>query len=167
MNLLKIIKEARHHKEIISNHPARHISILDKTNYINGISILMNIDENIAATELEYLGRLIASLDLPEDKIDEFIRVAEAPETDLFEYLMKDTFSTRLLKYAFLIDCDLLIRKDGIIHENETVLVARYARTLGISAEEQERLNNVVHIIIEDNGNWPEDLLASVDTSGL
>ncbi len=162
MSFLQFLTQSSKTDAVFPNHPARRLDVVDKVNYLNGLAVLMNIDDSIAPDEKEYLATLIQTFALPEDKLNEFVEFASNPILEMVKYTLKETLRSREIMFAFMIDCLILSYKDGVIHENEKKLMDFYFKTFEIGDSIREQIYYCHDKIKEQEDKWQFESLTAL-----
>ena len=154
MDILALVNEATKEANSFENHPAKDLSLEEKLLYLNGLALVMNVDEEIDDNEKEYLRILIKSFDMPDaETLEEFVRFAKEPDKDTIQAFFR-AFRRRDIAKLFLFDALMLSRRDNTADEREAALINKLCEELeipkGVYAEIYELF---CHII---NRDWDE-----------
>jgi len=128
-------------------HPVRELDIEFKIHYLNGLAILMRVDESIDEKEQDYLKKLLHSFDLPEEKLDEMVSFSLNPEDDAISEMLSALGESGDLKYVFIMDCLTLANADNDFHEMESRTIKKYGELLRIEAMDVEALEHLEKIV--------------------
>lgn len=132
----------------IKNHPVQSENMELKIHYLNGLALMMNVDEEIHKAEKDYIRSLIKTFDLDDNLISRFIDFAEDPEDELIDEMFAVLSEKDSVRYNFLLDSVMLSQKDGTIHENETELLALYSDKLSINNDTFEIIKEAIDVVI-------------------
>ncbi len=163
MDIISFVKTAEERNLAFENHPAKELSLENKVKYLNGLALLMNVDEAITADEREYIGALIRTLDLPEDQLDHCVEFAKEPSRDAIEVLV-DSIKSKDIKNIFLVDCLILSYKDGVVHEKERELIDHFFSLFEIKDSVREHIYYVHNLIKDQDEKWQFDSLKAVSS---
>lgn len=152
MNALNLLKKVKIQTLSFEKHPCKDLDIDSKIHYLNGLSLLTNIDENIDEKEQEYLTILITSFGLERSQLEEFLEFAKNPDEEMILQMM-EAFMSKDIKYNFLIDAMLIASVDKNYDENEKAVVEQYFEMLKISHKEQKDLKHIYKLFYTQDGN--------------
>ena len=147
MDILSLVEEAKKENLSFEKHPATQLDIEQKTLYLNGLALLMNVDEEMHEKEKEYLTILIRTFDLPDEKLNELIQFAKNPSKKAILEIF-DSFKEKDIKYVFMFDALMLAHKDENFNPKEQKLIDDYFEALKISPREKEQVQFVYEKII-------------------
>ncbi len=147
MDILSLVEDAKKEHLSFEKHPATKLDIEQKTLYLNGLALLMNVDEEMHEKEKEYLTILIRTFDLPDEKLNELIQFAKKPSKKAVLEIF-DSFKEKDIKYVFMFDALMLAHKDENFNPKEQKLIDSYFESLKISPREKEQVKFVYEKII-------------------
>jgi TPR repeat protein len=137
LNRMKKLKEQKNEK-IIKDHPVANESIAIKMQYLNGLALMMNVDEDIADAEKGFFVALIEGFGLESSVIEDFISFAKDPDDEQIDELFEELSKTELTKFYFILDCYILAYKDQRITHEEKELIDMFVQMLNFDDEEKE-----------------------------
>ncbi|MBF0239747.1 MAG: TerB family tellurite resistance protein [SAR324 cluster bacterium] len=139
MSLLNMLKKVKTEYLSFDNHPAWDLDLENKMHYLNGLALLMNVDDEIHDSEKEYLSILLNSFELPEETLNYLVAFAQKPDQKEILALIK-SFSDRNIKYVFMFDCLMMAYRDERFHENEKTLLNDYFEMLKLTEKEKQQI---------------------------
>nr|MBI9031692.1 TerB family tellurite resistance protein [bacterium] len=142
LNRMKKLKEQKN-KEIIKDHPVANESIAIKMQYLNGLALMMNVDEDIADAEKEFFIALIEGFGLDDSVIEDFISFAKDPDDEQIDELFEELSKTELTKFYFVLDCYTIAYKDEKLAEEEKELINMFVEMLNFEEKENELFNTI------------------------
>jgi len=152
MAVLNMLKKVKVQTLSFEKHPCKDLDLEIKIHYLNGLSLIMNEDGDMDEKEKEYISILINSFDLPKEQLDEFIEFAQNPDEDSI-YDMMSAFSSKDIKYNFMVDCIMLAMRDGEFCEKEEAIIEQYFEMFKISEKEAQDLSYIFEMFHTQNGN--------------
>ena len=152
MPVLDLIKKVKTQTLSFEKHPCRELEEEMKMHYLNGLSLVMNVDADIHAKETEYLSILINSFGLNEDLLDTFIAFAKNPDEKSVLDMMQ-AFATKTIKYNFMIDAMMIAIVDGKFVDEEHTLIGEYLQMFKMTETESENLRALYKMFHTQDGN--------------
>ena len=134
MDILQKFNDATREMEAFENHPAKALEFEERLLYLNGLALVMNVDEDIDDREKEYLCILLNSFGMMSESeylMDELIRFSLDPDKATIRLFVK-TFRRRDIAKLFLFDALMMTRCDGRIADRETLLLENLVNKLEI-----------------------------------
>ena len=164
MDILKKVTNISSSVRAFEKHPARELDLEQKIHYLNGLALVMNVDENIDEKEKEYLKILLNSFNLPVEQLDELIAFSQNPDDEAIQEMLKVLGEASDIKYVFLLDCLMLAHYDGELHENEKKLIESYFELFKLSLHEKEQIYYLYDKIIKRDQKALSRLFQQKDT---
>jgi uncharacterized tellurite resistance protein B-like protein len=156
LDILSAFTQATKEADAFENHPMAEHNLEEQLLYLQGLAMVMNVDNDIHETELEYLRILIKSFGLDESMTDDCVKFAEAPDKDSIQAFVR-CFRRKPIAQLFLFDALMITRRDGKVHDKEMALVNAMASQLEIlKGTQQDIFDLFCHI---KNRNWQESTL--------
>jgi len=137
MNILDIVEKSLENPLSFDNHPAKALSFEERILYLNGLALVINVDDEIHQSELDYLKLMIRSLDIDLSTFDDFVEFAKAPDIKTLEAFWA-SFKRRPIAQVFLFDALMMAFIDYKEHENEKLLLNKFGDGLEITKATQE-----------------------------
>ncbi|GLQ30366.1 hypothetical protein [Litoribrevibacter albus] len=137
MNILDIVEKSLENSLSFDNHPAKALSFEERILYLNGLALVINVDDEIHQSELDYLKVMIRSLDIDISTYDDFVDFAKAPDLKTLEAFWA-SFKRRPIAQVFLFDALMMAFIDDKEHENEKLLLSKFGDGLEITKATQE-----------------------------
>lgn len=155
-DILEAINEATKEADAFENHPIAQLSLEEKLLYLQGLALVMNVDGDIDANELEYIRILIKSVGLEESVLDDMNSFAQAPDKDTIQAFFR-TYRRRPIAQLFLFDALMMTRRDGKVDDKEKAIIDKLAQQLEVLKGTQRDIFDLFcHI---KNKNWQESAL--------
>ena len=104
MPIASLLKKIKVQNLGFSDHPCDKLDLHTKINYLKGISLIANEDDDINKNEIEYLNILVRSFHLTSEEVKGILKLAKNPSEEMI-YEIIETFKTHTIKYNFIIDC--------------------------------------------------------------
>ena len=156
LDMLTSFMEATKEPIAFENHPIAQQGIEGQLLYLQGLALVMNADNDIHETEVEYLQILINSFSLDSSVLDDVIDFAKAPDKVTIQAFVA-YYRRKPLAQLFLFDALMMTRRDNQVHEKEMPLVNAIAQQLEIlKGTQQDIFDLFCHI---KNRNWQESAL--------
>ncbi|WP_421420095.1 hypothetical protein ACN9JF_19140 (plasmid) [Pseudoalteromonas lipolytica] len=156
LDMLATFMEATKEPSAFENHPIAQQGIEGQLLYLQGLALVMNADNNIHETEVEYLQILINSFSLDNSVLDDVVGFAKAPDKVNIQAFV-NYYRRKPLAQLFLFDALMMTRRDNQVHEKEMPLVNAIATQLEIlKGTQQDIFDLFCHI---KNRNWKESAL--------
>ena len=150
MDILELVNDAKKEHLSFEKHPALGLDLEQKIHYLNGLALVMNVDDEIHDKEKEYMTILIRSFDLPDEKLDEFISFSENPDKKtVLEFI--DSFKDWDIKYVFMFDCLMLAHKDDLFDEKEGKIIEDYFEAFKFTEREKEQVTYLYENILKQD----------------
>ena len=127
---IKAEKEKKIEEERISKHPLVNEDIDSKIHYLNGLALVMNVDNEISEDEKCYFEHLISVINLPSSVLEDFITFANEPNQEQIVELLESIKAKQDIKFCFIYDCYIIAMNDGKILEEEEELLELYFEML-------------------------------------
>ena len=143
LNKMKGLKKQKDNllmKEII-NHPVAKKNIEIKIHYLNGLALMMNVDEEISDEEKVFFLSLMQDFELEKSIIDNFFDFAKEPENEQIVELLEEIKKDDFIKFAFMIDNYRIAYKDGKFSDEEKELIELFFEMLEFDKEEIDKIN--------------------------
>ncbi len=155
-DILDAINDATKEADAFENHPIGQLSLEEKLLYLQGLALVMNVDGDIDANELEYIRILIKSVGLEESVLDDMNSFAQAPDKDTIQAFFR-TYRRRPIAQLFLFDALMMTRRDGKVDDKEKAVIDKMAQQLEVLTGTQRDIFDLFcHI---KNKNWQESAL--------
>jgi len=156
LDMLATFMEATKEPSAFENHPIAQQGIEGQLLYLQGLALVMNADNDIHETEVEYLQILINSFSLDSSVLDDVVDFAKAPDKATIQAFV-EYYRRKPLAQLFLFDALMMTRSDNQVHEKEMPLVNAMATQLEIlKGTQQDIFDLFCHI---KNRNWQESAL--------
>ncbi|MGK0269448.1 MAG: putative tellurite resistance protein B-like protein [Cocleimonas sp.] len=156
LDILSAFTEATQEADAFENHPMAEHNLEEQLLYLQGLAMVMNVDNDIHETELEYLRILIKSFGLDGSITNDCVKFAQAPDKDSIQAFVR-CFRRKPIAQLFLFDALMMTRRDGKVHDKEMALVNAMASQLEIlKGTQQDIFDLFCHI---KNRNWQESTL--------
>jgi uncharacterized tellurite resistance protein B-like protein len=155
-DVFDMVSDATKEADAFTNHPAKELSKEEQSLYLKGLALVMNADSNIHEEEQEYIRILIKSFGIDELELQRFIRFANSPDKDTVQAFFK-TFKRKPIAQLFLFDALMMTRRDGKLHEKETLLVNKMADQLEILKGTQQDIYTLFCFI--KNKQWQDSAI--------
>ncbi|WP_350587223.1 biotin/lipoyl-containing protein [Pseudoalteromonas sp. 3-MNA-CIBAN-0064] len=156
LDILATFMEATKEPGAFENHPIAQQGIEGQLLYLQGLALVMNADNDIHETEVEYLQILINSFSLDSSVLDDVIDFAKVPDKATIQAFVA-YYRRKPLAQLFLFDALTMTRRNNQVHEKEMLLVNAMATQLEIlKGTQQDILDLFCHI---KNRNWQESAL--------
>ena len=141
-----LLKKSKKEKLIFNNHPCKDLDLESKINYLNGLSLIMNEDNDINQKEKDYLLSLIHTFNFEKEQLDDLIDFAKDPDEETVLNIFK-SFNTNLIKNSFLLDSMLIAYSDGRLCDKETELIKLYSSFLELDENVYSHLEKLSYAI--------------------
>ena len=141
---MKQVKKGRdevYSKINISNHPVSQESIELKMHYLNGLALMMNVDDDISGIEKDFFVSLIETFELSDSVIADFLKFAEEPENEQIIELLEELSKSDIVKFSFIIDNYIIANRDGKFEKEEEELIVQYFELLNFETDEIELIS--------------------------
>lgn len=156
LDMLATFMEATKEPSAFENHPIAQQGIEGQLLYLQGLALVMNADNDIHDTEVEYLQILINSFSLDSSLLDDVVDFAKVPDKAIIQAFVA-YYRRKPLAQLFLFDALMMTRRDNQVHEKEMPLVNAIAQQLEIlKGTQQDIFDLFCHI---KNRNWQESAL--------
>ena len=156
LDMLATFIDATKEPSAFENHPIAQQGIEGQLLYLQGLALVMNADNDIHETEVEYLQILINSFSLDSSVLNDVIDFAKVPDKTTIQAFV-EYYRRKPLAQLFLFDALMMTRRDNQVHEKEMPLVNAMATQLGIlKGTQQDIFDLFCHI---KNRNWQESAL--------
>jgi len=156
MDIFDAISEATTEANAFTDHAGKALSLEERILYLQGLSLVMNADNDIHAEEKEYLRILIKSFDMDESILDSCLEFANAPDKDTIQDFFR-AFRRKPIAQLFLFDAYVMMGRDGESHEKEINVINKIVEQLEILKGTQQDIYDLFcHI---KNRNWQESAL--------
>jgi len=156
MDILDAISEATTEANAFADHAGKALPLEERILYLQGLSLVMNADNDIHAEEKEYLRILIKSFDMDESILDSCLEFANAPDKDTIQAFFR-AFRRKPIAQLFLFDAYVMMGRDGDSHEKEVNVINKIVEQLEILKGTQQDIYDLFcHI---KNRNWQESAL--------
>ncbi|ERP30741.1 TerB family tellurite resistance protein [Chitinivibrio alkaliphilus] len=157
LNMLQIemgtIKNQPEINILAEKHPLLKADLTMKHFYLNGLALLMSVDDEIDEKEKEYISNLIQAFDMGDDIINEMVEFAENPNPDVVKEMLGEINADPLMKKTFVVDCMMLAEKDGTLHENEKKFINTMYETFSFSEDEKSVLKKIAETVKNKDEN--------------
>ncbi len=131
MDILELVSGATKESKSFENHPAKELELEERLLYLNGLALVMNVDNEINDEKKEYLRILLKAFEMSEELLNDFVRFAGAPDKETVQSFFK-TFRHRDIAKLFLFDALIMTRRDEEVSERETALIDKMCEELEI-----------------------------------
>ncbi|MDQ9090514.1 hypothetical protein RC083_02780 [Pseudoalteromonas haloplanktis] len=156
LDMLATFIEATKEPSAFENHPIAQQGIEGQLLYLQGLALVMNADNDIHETEVEYLKILINSFSLDSSALEDVVDFVKAPDKATIQAFVA-YYRRKPLAQLFLFDALMMTRRDNQLHEKEMPLVNAMATQLEIlKGTQQDIFDLFCHI---KNRNWQESAL--------
>ena len=156
LDMLATFMEATKEPSAFENHPIAQQGIEGQLLYLQGLALVMNADNDIHETEVEYLQILINSFSLDSSVLEDVVDFAKAPDKATIQAFVA-YYRRKPLAQLFLFDALMMTRRDNQVHEKEMPLVNAMATQLEVlKGTQQDIFDLFCHI---KNRNWQESAL--------
>jgi|GEM_PF-1888233 len=156
MDILDAISEATTEANAFTDHAGKTLSLEERILYLQGLSLVMNADNDIHAEEKEYLRILIKSFEMDESILDSCLEFANAPDKDTIQAFFR-AFRRKPIAQLFLFDAYVMMGRDEESHEKEINVINKIVEQLEILKGTQQDIYDLFcHI---KNRNWQESAL--------
>ncbi|SFV74735.1 hypothetical protein MNB_SM-3-1450 [hydrothermal vent metagenome] len=146
MAVASLLKKIELQERGFVNHPASKLDEETRINYLRGIALIANEDNDISKNEIEYLDILIKSLHLSHQQIKDILHFVKHPKAkSVYEIIL--TFQSNPVKYNFLLDSLAIADVDGHLDDEEEDLIEEYVSLLQITPQESEELYQIFHYL--------------------
>ena len=150
--LASMLRKVKTETLSFEKHPCRELDQEMMMHYLNGLALIASADENICEKEKEYLEILINSFGLSEEILETVVNFAENPDEDLIQDMM-EAFTTKDIKYNFMVDCMMISSRDGSFDDSEKGIIEEYFEMFKITQKEAEDLKYIFEIFHKQDGN--------------
>lgn len=137
--------------DFIPNHPVLKENLETKIHYLNGLALMMNVDEEIHESEKNFLSSLIKSFELDASMLKQFVDFAEKPDNDAVNEFFKTLSDNDNVKQIFMMDAILLTEKDGKVHEKEKELLDVYFNKFSFTKKQINNFRKLAKILLNQN----------------
>jgi uncharacterized tellurite resistance protein B-like protein len=153
INKNDILKKLNKAKEsvLLCNHPLVKYDLHKQFFYIRGLSLMMNVDNDIHEAEKDYILGLCHAMELDESKIDSLIEFSENHEEKEVVEIISEISKDDLLKKYFTVDLILLSWKDDKLKDEESKFIDIVLSAFSFSKEEDSFLRDVATAALEKN----------------
>lgn len=156
-NILDTIDAAVREAEIFENHPVKELLLEEQLLYLQGLSLVMSVDNEIHNEEVAYLKVLLNSFDMESSLLDGLVEFAKQPDKATIQSFFK-TFRRKPIAQLVLFDALMISYRDQQLHDNEAAIIDRYARQLEIPQGTQKDIHNLFHYLRHQN--WEQGLVS-------
>ncbi|MAD73893.1 MULTISPECIES: hypothetical protein [unclassified Pseudoalteromonas] len=115
LDMLATFMEATKEPSAFENHPIAQQGIEGQLLYLQGLALVMNADNDIHDTEVEYLQILINSFSLDNSVLDDVVDFAKAPDKAIIQAFVA-YYRRKPLAQLFLFDALMMTRRDNQVH---------------------------------------------------
>lgn len=151
-NILEMVKKVNQVNYVL-NHPVAKESLETKIHYLNGLALMMNVDDDIHETEKNFLSSMIKTFELDGSILDQLVTFAEAPNEEAIDELFKEISGDKIVRYNFMIDAVILSEKDSTVHKNEKELLNIFFEKLDFSKKEIDQLDELMKVLRKEDQN--------------
>lgn len=144
--IASLLKKSKKEKLIFNNHPCKDLDLESKINYLNGLSLVINEDDEINSKEKDYLLSLIHTFNFEKEQLDDLIDFAKDPDEETVLNIFK-SFNTDEIKNSFLLDSMLIAYSDGRLCNKETELIKLYSSFLEVDENVYSHLEKLSYAI--------------------
>ncbi len=146
MGILEIVDDICNNDFLIENHPVKELDFENKMLYLYGLSLMMNVDDEIHAKEIEFLEVLIKAFAV-EDTVESFIEFAKNPDKkivcDVINFLKDFEF-----KKLFLFDAVILLKIDNVEQGCEHKLLEIFTAKTDLLQRDIDKLLELINIVM-------------------
>lgn len=153
INTNDILKKLNKAKEsvMLCDHPLVKFDLDKKFVYIRGLSLMMNVDNEIHEAEKDYIKGLCHAMELSSSDMDKSIKFSENPDENEVIEIISEISKDDLLKKYFTIDLILLSLKDDKLKDEESKFIDIVISAFSFSKEEDSFLRDVATAALEKN----------------
>lgn len=152
MAVASLLKKMKVQDLGFTNHPCDKQDTQTKINYLKGISLIANEDDDISHNEIKYLNILVRSFHLSNDEVKGILKLAKNPSEEMIHNII-ETFQSNDIKYNFIIDCFAIADIDGNFDDEEKELIEQYEELFNITKMESEELYNIFTFLKHKNSS--------------
>ena len=139
--------------EAFANHPIAKSGLEEQILYLQGLSLVMNVDDDIDQREQEYLKILLNSFGLDAGMLEGLNEFAKNPDKGTIQGFVT-CFRRRSIAPLFLFDALIMSHRDGLVHEHETTLIKSMVDKLEIKSDTQKAVRTLFASI--QNKDWDQ-----------
>ena len=158
MKVIKNQMEVAEEKNKLKNHPVTKESIEIKNHYLNGLALMMNVNDNISDLKKDFFILLIEIFEIDNSDnstIADFLSFAKEPENEQIVELLKELAKFEIVKVCFMTDIFIIAHKDGEFDKEEKELIDVFYEMLAFEKEEIDFIQNELFEISKKE-NYPE-----------
>ena len=137
-------EQIEQYRKDFKNHPVANESIEIKIHYLNGLALMMNVDDEISQTENYFISLLMEAFDITDSVMEDFLKFAQDPEDDDIEELFEELSKTEEVKIWFIVDCYYMAKKDEVFREEEKALLDMFLEMLNFEEEVIDYLSEII-----------------------
>ena len=157
-NVLEFIRHNQPIALAFTSHPAKSLEQDKKSLYLKVLSLVMNVDDEIDVTELDYFTTVAVGLGFTAGEVETYKKFAFEPDQDIF-YEAMEFLENSELKYTFLLDCIVIVNADGNEQKSENELIERYCTILHVNKGEYDDLTYIYKLFQTKDENGIANLL--------
>ncbi len=135
-------------EEKIKNHPVIKENIETKMHYLNGLALMMNVDDKISEPKKAVLASILDVFEMPEFVINDFIAFAKESENEPIVNLLEELTKSEMAKITFMIDNFIMANLSGKETNNETELIDFFFEMLLFNKIEINSITNKIREIL-------------------
>ena len=153
INTNDILKKLNKAKEVklLCDHPLVKFDLDKKFFYIRGLSLMMNVDNEIHEAEKDYIKGLCHATEISSSDMDKDIKFSENPDENEVIEIISEISKDDLLKKYFTVDLILLSLKDDKLKDEESKFIDIVISAFSFSKEEDSFLRDVATAALEKN----------------
>ena len=136
-------KKNRLVRKKLESHPLIQESIEMKLFYLNGLSLLVYVDDIVSNLERNFLSQLISVFDLGNSVLDIVLKFADDPKEQELKELFDELKNSRIGKFVFIQDVHNILNLNKTTGKKEKELVSYFYELLEFSETEIEKLSNI------------------------
>jgi len=167
MGILDMLDEASMETEIIENHPVKLLTLEEQILYLQGLSLVMNANDEIVTEQKDYLLLLIRSFKLDSSIIDEIISFCQQPDKETVVSFF-NTFKIHKNKHNFLLDTFVMVSKLNEDQEKSEFVqcqaMDKIAKSLNISETEVDSIESLMKAVLSGDS---KELSKQFNSAGL
>jgi len=129
-------------KKQLLNHPVVGESLELKMFYLNGLALMMNVDEEISESEKEFFVDLIEAFQL-DPLLDDFLDFAKNPEPKKTQELLRELAKSGILRFYFILDAVKIANMNGNCNADERESLNYFLNLLAFSEKEKDFLKTL------------------------
>ncbi|MDD3052210.1 MAG: SUMF1/EgtB/PvdO family nonheme iron enzyme, partial [Candidatus Cloacimonetes bacterium] len=126
----------------LAEHPLIKEGIETKIHYLNGLALVMNLDDKISDSEKAFFTSLLDIFQLKDSMLDDFVNFAKQLDPEQLNELFKELMKSELTKICFIIDCKIMAAIDKMVSKEAEELIRTFMELLFFTEKDTEFISS-------------------------